>query len=128
MAQYRCSTCQKDKDRSLFPKQHTSVCLACGRIDHRNRRAAKRERWTHGASGYQNHGCRCEVCRTAWSLKMKARYQEKQEQAAPVSVSWWLERSPDGFTALAIKDHQARMSAARLGQGRRPIGTEEISR
>jgi hypothetical protein len=39
---------------------------------------------THGASAYNNHGCRCEVCTTAWAAYMRERvkaWRKKKKEA-----------------------------------------------
>lgn len=36
-----------------------------------------REPWSHGSSGYYNHGCRCDICCAARDRKV-ARHREQQ--------------------------------------------------
>lgn len=92
--------------------------------------------WKHSASGYQNHGCRCQVCKNAWSMKYREvnrqRYHARKLQAVPVDgvlTSWWITAPREGLTAYVEREHQARMHQSTMGKGRgRPIGTEELSR
>lgn len=85
----------------------------------------RKNAWTHSASGFQNHGCRCAVCRSDW----EARYVPRQEAAlklhprvvvrkvvtVPVSTtrSWWTEVPVGAMTATA-KQEQDRMRASKF--------------
>lgn len=91
--------------------------------------------WTHSASGYQNHGCRCAVCKNAWAMKYRElnrqRYHDRKLRVEPVNTltSWWTEAPRANFTALVERDHLERMHTNTLGKGRgRSISTEELER
>lgn len=127
---FRCITCRQLKARALFPKHQTSVCLACGRLDASARRLVGSPRWEHGCSGYQNHGCRCEICSAAWAVKMRRVWLERKAKTlTPTLTSWWTAAKPEGFTSAVERDQLPRMRLARFGQGgSKPISTDELSR
>ena len=37
--------------------------------------------WEHGVSGYGNHKCRCDTCRTAWAAYHNAGEYQKRYRA-----------------------------------------------
>jgi hypothetical protein len=37
------------------------------------------ENFAHGASGYNNHGCKCDVCRAGHAEKMR-KYRKRRKQ------------------------------------------------
>ena len=48
-----------------------TVTCTCRRANRDATRALKgKTPPTHGESGYMNYGCRCDVCKAAWSDKM----------------------------------------------------------
>ncbi len=87
--------------------------------------------WRHGTrTGYRNRGCRCAPCKAAGHAlyqQRKARRASGLEtprkappaqaaQAQPATTSWWVSAPQDGMTALAEREHLARMSAASAGK------------
>ncbi len=115
----------------MFGASSESTALAA-----RERTGRMKSRWSHGASGYQNHGCRCSVCKNAWSQKYRELNRQRDHARkltvappAETLTSWWIGIPQAGLTAYVEKEHQSRMHQSSLGHGRgRPISTVEIER
>jgi hypothetical protein len=60
--------------------------------------------WSHGATGYKHHGCRCQECRAGHAAEQCAYRARRMERTG--------ERMLDGRFTARLADQQARRQAA----------------
>jgi hypothetical protein len=96
-------------------KAHAEVCARKKR-----NRVARRDhaQFEHGEHGYSNWGCRCEVCMTAWSAKMRRDNHGRQERTLPRAHSRGRPWSRSDLRFLEENRHTMRAEDMALALGR----------
>lgn len=110
----------EEADRRDCKGEHSESAYARGSRDEGCRRAhaehcaeGKRKRaarvgsasFTHGEAGYSNWCCRCEVCRTAWSEKIRRDSARRREATRPYAVNEGQPWTEEDERVLAENQH-----------------------
>jgi hypothetical protein len=59
-------------------EERTEGCKTCSNRDYKHAKQVKK----HGVSAYSNNGCRCNVCRNAYTVWKRAQRQRARERHA----------------------------------------------